>query len=560
MSHVLTQLTQAVREQLSQLSSDDLRWMSGYLAGLADAKAGTGSVVAAPAATAAASRPLLVLYGSQTGNAEGVAKTFADAAKAAGLDVTLASMAGFKAKKLSDAQDIALVVSTHGDGEAPDDAIALHELLGSKRAPDLSQTRFSVLALGDSSYPLFCQTGKDFDERLAAAGSERLLAIKEADVEFQATAQAWQDELLAALADAAPQVQSAAEVSSSAAPQPTRANPMSAEVLAVHPLTIDAGHEVYHLELDVPSLSYQPGDALGIVAQQSDALVQAVLDATRLNADEPVTLDGKKVRLFDALKGKELTTLHPKTVAELQLSEGEGQLPERIRTRSESLTAQQLIDALKPLAPRLYSIASSPKEAEGEVHLTIALVAFEAEGQARFGVASGLVSRLEAGDELKVYVQPNNRFRLPDADQPVIMIGPGTGVAPFRAFMQEREATQAPGRNWLFFGSRHLRNDFLYQTEWQRWLSEGQLSKLSLAFSRDQQDKIYVQHRLKEEGAEVWQWLNDGAYLYVCGDGERMAKDVHQALADLIASHGNTDGETYLNELRAQGRYLRDVY
>ncbi|ROQ30525.1 diflavin oxidoreductase [Gallaecimonas pentaromativorans] len=560
MSHVLTQLTQAVREQLSQLSSDDLRWMSGYLAGLADAKAGTGSVVAAPAATAAASRPLLVLYGSQTGNAEGVAKTFADAAKAAGLDVTLASMAGFKAKKLSDAQDIALVVSTHGDGEAPDDAIALHELLGSKRAPDLSQTRFSVLALGDSSYPLFCQTGKDFDERLAAAGSERLLTIKEADVEFQATAQAWQDELLAALADAAPQVQSAAEVSSSAAPQPTRANPMSAEVLAVHPLTIDAGHEVYHLELDVPSLSYQPGDALGIVAQQSDALVQAVLDATRLNADEPVTLDGKKVRLFDALKGKELTTLHPKTVAELQLSEGEGQLPERIRTRSESLTAQQLIDALKPLAPRLYSIASSPKEAEGEVHLTIALVAFEAEGQARFGVASGLVSRLEAGDELKVYVQPNNRFRLPDADKPVIMIGPGTGMAPFRAFMQEREATQAQGRNWLFFGSRHLRNDFLYQTEWQRWLSEGQLSKLSLAFSRDQQDKIYVQHRLKEEGAEVWQWLNDGAYLYVCGDGERMAKDVHQALADLIASHGNTDGETYLNELRAQGRYLRDVY
>lgn len=560
MSHLLTQLTQAVREQLSQLSSDDLRWMSGYLAGLADAKAGTGSVVAAPAAIAAASRPLLVLYGSQTGNAEGVAKTFADAAKAAGLNVTLASMAGFKAKKLSDAQDIALVVSTHGDGEAPDDAIALHELLGSKRAPDLSQTRFSVLALGDSSYPLFCQTGKDFDERLAAAGSERLLAIKEADVEFQATAQAWQDELLAALADAAPQVQSAAEVSSSAAPQPTRANPMSAEVLAVHPLTIDAGHEVYHLELDVPSLSYQPGDALGIVAQQSDALVQAVLDATRLNADEPVTLDGKKVRLFDALKGKELTTLHPKTVADLQLSEGEGQLPERIRTRSESLTAQQLIDALKPLAPRLYSIASSPKEAEGEVHLTIALVAFEAEGQARFGVASGLVSRLKVGDELKVYVQPNNRFRLPDADKPVIMIGPGTGVAPFRAFMQEREATEAQGRNWLFFGSRHLRNDFLYQTEWQRWLSEGQLSKLSLAFSRDQQDKIYVQHRLKEEGAEVWQWLNEGAYLYVCGDGERMAKDVHQTLADLIASHGNTDGETYLNELRAQGRYLRDVY
>lgn len=559
MTQVLNQLTQAVREQLSQLSSDDLRWLSGYLAGLADGKAqgGQAPVLAAPAT---ASRPLLVLYGSQTGNAEGVAKTFAEAAKAAGLSVTLASMAGFKAKKLSEAQDIALVVSTHGDGEAPDDAIALHELLGSKRAPDLSQTRFSVLALGDSSYPLFCQTGKDFDERLAAAGGERLLAIKEADVEFQAAAQAWQDELLSALAAAVPQVQSAAEVSSTAVAQPTRANPLSAEVLAVQPLTIDAGHEVFHLELDVPSLSYQPGDALGVVVQQSDELVQAVLDATRLNADEIVSIEGKQLRLFDALKGKELTVLHPKTVAQLQLSEGEGQLPERIRTRSESLTAQQLVDALKPLAPRLYSIASSPNEAEGEVHLTVALVAFEAEGNARFGVASGLVSRLQAGDQVQVYVQPNNRFRLPDADKPVIMIGPGTGVAPFRAFMQEREATEAVGRNWLFFGSRNLRNDFLYQTEWQRWLNEGLLSKLSLAFSRDQQDKIYVQHRLQEQGADVWQWLNDGAYLYVCGDAERMAKDVHQALAGIIESHGNTDGETYLNDLRAQGRYLRDVY
>ncbi|WP_192954707.1 diflavin oxidoreductase [Gallaecimonas mangrovi] len=558
MSQVLTQLTQAVREQLTALSSDDLRWLSGYLAGLADGKAQAG---VAPVAATAASRPLLVLYGSQTGNAEGIAKTFADAAKAAGLSVTLASMAGFKAKKLSDAQDIALVVSTHGDGEAPDDAIALHELLGSKRAPDLSQTRFSVLALGDSSYPLFCQTGKDFDERLAAAGSERLLARKDADVDFQATAQQWQDELLTALADAAPQVQSAGTAAQSASgAQPTRANPMSAEVLAVHPLTIDAGHEVYHLELDVPGLVYKAGDALGIVPVQSDELVQAVLGVTRLNGEEAVTVDGKKQRLFAALKHKELTTLHPKTVSELQLSDGEGQLPERIRTRSESLTAQQLVDALKPLAPRLYSIASSQAEVEDEVHLTVALVAFEADGNSRYGVSSGLISRLEVGDEVKVYVQPNNRFRLPEADKPVIMIGPGTGVAPFRAFMQEREAAEASGGNWLFFGSRHLRNDFLYQTEWQRWLGEGVLNKLSLAFSRDQSEKIYVQHRLKEQGSEVWQWLNDGAYLYVCGDAERMAKDVHQALVDVIASHGNTDGETYLNDLRAQGRYLRDVY
>ncbi|WKE66270.1 flavodoxin domain-containing protein [Gallaecimonas kandeliae] len=560
MTQTLTLLSQALREQLTQLGSDDLRWLSGYLAGLADAKAPAGQV-AQVAAPAASRRPLLVLYGSQTGNAEGIAQALAAAAEAAGIEVTLASMAGFKAKKLAGAQDMALVVSTHGDGEAPDDAHELHQLLGSKRAPDLSQARFAVLALGDSSYPLFCQTGKDFDERLAAAGGQRLFARIDADVEFAASAQAFQEALLskllaapaqAAAVTAAPAVQAAA--------QPTRSNPLLAEVLAVHPLTLDAGHEVFHLELDAPGLQYQPGDALGIWPEQSEALVEAVLAATQLGADEPVSLDGKQLRLFDALKLKELTELHPQTVKALGLSEGQGQLPERIRTRSESLSAQQLIDALKPLVPRLYSIASAQREVGEEVHLTVALVAFDADGQSRFGAASGFVSRLQPGDVVRVYVQANNRFRLPAADKDVIMIGPGTGVAPFRAFLQEREAAEATGRNWLFFGSRYLRKDFLYQTEWQRWLAEGQLSRLSLAFSRDQAEKIYVQQRLKEEGSELWQWLEQGAHLYVCGSADPMAKDVHKALAELIETHGKTDGETYLNELRAQGRYLRDVY
>ncbi|WP_341502034.1 flavodoxin domain-containing protein [Gallaecimonas sp. GXIMD4217] len=542
--------------KLKALSPSQLTWLSGYLAGLAE---GQGAPAAA-LPTAAPARPLLVLYGSQTGNAEAVARQLAAAAEAAGLTVTLASMAGFKARKLAEARDLAVVVSTHGDGEAPDDALALHELLGSKRAPDLSQVRFAVFALGDSSYPLFCQTGKDFDQRLEAAGAERLLARVDADVEFVPAASQWQQQLLASLAASAPEQTVVAGAIAEAVAQPTRANPLTAEVLAIHPLTLDAGHEVYHLELDVPGLEYQPGDALGVWPEHSDELVQAVLDATRLNGDEQVQLDGQSLRLFDALKGHELTELHPQVVAELGLSEGQGQLPERIRSRAESITGQQLIDALKPLAPRLYSIASAQSEVGEEVHLTVALVAFDADGNQRFGAASGFISRLGEGDTVRVYVQANNRFRLPADEVPVIMIGPGTGVAPFRAFMQEREATGASGDNWLLFGSRHLRGDFLYQTEWQRWLAEGRLTRLSLAFSRDQQQKIYVQQRLREEGEAVWQWLERGAHLYVCGSAEPMARDVHQALAELIETHGKTDGETYLNELRAQGRYLRDVY
>lgn len=576
-----------LKQLTSELSSVQLAWVSGYLA--ASANQGQGSVETTAETSAAPT--VTILYGSQTGNGRGVAKELAAKAQAQGYAVNLASMGEYNVRQLKQETILLLVVSTHGEGEAPDDAIELHKFLSSKRAPKLDKLHYSVLALGDSSYEFFCQTGKDFDARLSALGATSLLPLVECDVDYEDISQQWQDSVVEAVKPYI-QASSASVVSIGTASvagesEYTKQNPYTAEVLVSQKITgRDSDRDVRHVEIDLgeSGLTYQVGDALGVWFSNNEVLVDEVIAALGLAADDDVTVSKQSLSLKAALTDKkELTQLYPglvKTWAELSgnaelaaISEDKEQtrqfilkhqLADLVAIYPAKVSAVQLVDMLRPLTPRLYSIASSQAEVEAEVHLTVALVEDERQGQARFGGASHFLASAEEGQQVNVYVEPNNHFRLPEnPETPVIMVGPGTGVAPFRAFMQQRAVDGVSGDSWLFFGNPHFEQDFLYQVEWQQYLKNGDLSRLDVAFSRDQAHKVYVQHRIAEQAEALWQWLQNGAHVYICGDAERMAKDVHQALVNIAVEQGGLsadDAEAYFETLRSEKRYQKDVY
>lgn len=576
-----------LKQLTSELSSVQLAWVSGYLA--ASANQGQGSVETTAETSAAPT--VTILYGSQTGNGRGVAKELAAKAQAQGYAVNLASMGEYNVRQLKQETILLLVVSTHGEGEAPDDAIELHKFLSSKRAPKLDKLHYSVLALGDSSYEFFCQTGKDFDARLSALGATSLLPLVECDVDYEDISQQWQDSVVEAVKPYI-QASSASVVSIGTASvagesEFTKQNPYTAEVLVSQKITgRDSDRDVRHVEIDLgeSGLTYQVGDALGVWFSNNEVLVDEVIAALGLAADDNVTVSKQSLSLKAALTDKkELTQLYPglvKTWAELSgnaeiaaISEDKEQtrqfilkhqLADLVAIYPAKVSAVQLVDMLRPLTPRLYSIASSQAEVEAEVHLTVALVEDERQGQARFGGASHFLASAEEGQQVNVYVEPNNHFRLPEnPETPVIMVGPGTGVAPFRAFMQQRAVDGVSGDSWLFFGNPHFEQDFLYQVEWQQYLKNGDLSRLDVAFSRDQAHKVYVQHRIAEQAEALWQWLQNGAHVYICGDAERMAKDVHQALVNIAVEQGGLsadDAEAYFETLRSEKRYQKDVY
>ncbi|MGB1263010.1 MAG: assimilatory sulfite reductase (NADPH) flavoprotein subunit [Cognaticolwellia sp.] len=588
-----TQLA-SFKQSISDLSPLQLAWASGYLA----AKAENTSTAVAPVAVASAtSSTLTILYGSQTGNAKGVAKSLAAQATAAGLTVDLKSMGEIKPKAIKNITHLLIVASTNGEGEAPDDAIALHEFLSSKKAPRLESLHYSVLALGDTSYEFFCQTGKDFDLYLEKLGAKRIAERVDCDVDYDADANTWSTQVIeqakALLGDnnVASNVVTLASATS-AQDLYSKQNPYSAEFLLSQKITgRDSAKDVRHIEIDLgeSGISYQAGDALGVWFENSPALVDELITALALNADELVTVADDSTSLAVALKTKlEITQASINFVefwaqlsnkqALLALLDDKAALREYAANHQvvdvvksapvatdAKVTAQEFVDALRKITPRLYSIASSQSEVEEEVHLTVGLVQYQTEDAERQGGASGfLANGIEEGGEVKVFIEHNDNFRLPaNNETPVIMIGPGTGVAPFRAFMQEREATEANGDNWLFFGDQTFTQDFLYQVEWQNYLKSGLLTKIDLAFSRDQAEKVYVQDRLKENASEVFSWLERGAHIYVCGDMSRMAKDVEAALLAIIAAEGKLSAEqasAYLKDLRNAKRYQKDVY
>ncbi|HEY5850268.1 MAG TPA: assimilatory sulfite reductase (NADPH) flavoprotein subunit [Lysobacter sp.] len=582
------------------LDANGLWWLSGYAAGLASSTATTVPATALPAAEAQAAGRLTIVYGSQTGNAKRLAEQLARQAETAGLPVRLLRADAYPTRELKDERNLYLVISTQGDGDPPDDARALVEFIAGKRVPQLKQLRYAVLGLGDSSYPQFCAIGQKLDERLAELGATRLLPRGDADLDIETIATPWLAQALGKAKDALKPSTPLATVTPlrplPAAPVHGRESPFPAELLLNQRLVSRASSvgrpgpdkDVRHIELSLEGsgLHYEPGDALGLWPSNPPALVDAVLSTLQLDGNDDVSHGGVTQPLRQWLGDKrELTRLARPFVASLaaqarsdelngllapgqqaQLARllGEQQVIDLLAQYRADWSGEELVAALRPLTPRLYSIASSQKQVGDEVHLTVAHVEYDNGHGTRWGAASHQLAASAEGARLPVFIEHNDRFRLPaDASRDVIMIGPGTGVAPFRGFLQERAAIDATGRNWLLFGNPHFRTDFLYQVEWQQALKDGRLQRLDLAFSRDQEHKVYVQHRLREQGRELYDWLESGAHLYVCGDATRMARDVHAALLEAIAVHGGKsaeDANDYLNHLQQQGRYARDVY
>ncbi|MHA6686954.1 assimilatory sulfite reductase (NADPH) flavoprotein subunit [Mesorhizobium sp. A556] len=578
-------------------------WISGYFAGIDHARALHGETAiplrlsepAVSAPVAVASRTLTILYAGETGNSAGVAKALAEAFRAQGGSPTVVDVVDYKPRKLKDEQDLLVVTSTHGEGDAPLSAVGFFEFVEGRKAPRLEGVRFAVLALGDSTYEHYCGAGKRLDARLEELGAERLAERIDCDVDYDEPAAAWTKTALELLAPKTIQASVPAQAVGSAAPSITpsafnKKNPFAATVIDNLVLTgSGSSKETRHIELSLAGsgLTYEPGDALGMMPRNDPALVEALLDALSLAADAPLSIKERATTLGEALVDTlEITAATPRFLdhwaglseaGELQALRG----AENAEAHRTFLRDHHIIDVvrrypvagiepqafaagLRPLQPRLYSIASSLSTAPDEAHLTVSTVRYDLHGEPREGVASGHFAKRAAPDAaIPVYIQANSHFRLPDDDKPIIMIGAGTGVAPYRAFLQEREARGASGKSWLFFGERNFDSDFLYQTEWQELLKDGVLSRMSVAFSRDATTKTYIQHRLAEQARDVYAWLEEGAHVYVCGDGARLAPDVHSALAAIVEQQGARSSAAagdYLATLKNDHRYQIDVY
>ncbi|WP_069838735.1 assimilatory sulfite reductase (NADPH) flavoprotein subunit [Bacillus sp. F56] len=584
---------------LPTLTESQKIWLSGYLSAQsvsAQETAGApAAAVSVEAPAPAVSKEVTVLYGSQTGNAQGLAENAGKQLEQSGFQVTVSSMSDFKPNQLKKVTNLLIVVSTHGEGDPPDNALSFHEFLHGRRAPKLENLRFSVLALGDSSYEFFCQTGKEFDQRLEELGGERISPRVDCDLDYDEPAAEWLEGVLKGLNEAgggsaAPAPAAAAQTGESSY---SRTNPFRAEVLENLNLNgRGSNKETRHVELSLEGsgLTYEPGDSLGVYPENDPELVELLLKEMNWDPEEIVTLNkqGDVRPLKEALISHyEITVLTKPLLEQAAQLTGSEELRELLAPGNEenakayiegrdlldlvrdygpfSVSAQQFVSILRKMPARLYSIASSLSANPDEVHLTIGAVRYDAHGRERKGVCSILCAeRLQPGDTLPVYVQHNQNFKLPkDPETPIIMVGPGTGVAPFRSFMQEREETGAEGKAWMFFGDQHFVTDFLYQTEWQNWLKDGVLTKMDVAFSRDTEEKVYVQHRMLEQSAELFEWLQEGAAVYICGDEKHMAHDVHNTLLEIIEKEGNMsreEAEAYLADMQQQKRYQRDVY
>ena len=591
----LTPLSDQQHQQLQQLltgmSPQQVAWAGGFLSGLA---ASAGGV--AVAATASAQPDITILVGSQTGNSEKLAKLTHERATAKGLRTVVKKMGDYKTNQLKSEKNLLVIVSTHGEGEPPDNAREMHEFIFSKRAPQLKQTHFSVLALGDSSYEHFCKTGSDFDKRLEELGAVRLHNRVDCDVDYDDKADAWIEAVLTELAGRVGTASTSAVSVSVVAPAPaapvySRRNPFPATKLEDIVLNGRGSQkEVHHIELSLAEsgLTYEPGDSLGVYPTNDPQVIAELLGALHLSGENLVTVEGKKTTMREAFANLLEVTIITRPVLQkyaalaqskqldaLLTEDRKKELSEFLYGRElvdlvsefpvKGILPQTFIDCLRKLPPRLYSIASSLKQHPDEVHLTVAAVRYASHGRKRKGVCSTyLADRIGEEVKIPVYMDANSNFKLPeDPSRPIIMIGPGTGVAPFRAFIEEREAVGATGKNWLFFGDQHFTTDFLYQAEWQKYHKSGLLNKINVAFSRDQDQKIYVQHRMAEESKAFYAWLQDGAHVYVCGDEKRMAHDVHEALIQLVAREGafsREHAEEYVKLLQKDKRYQRDVY
>ncbi|AJK86648.1 MULTISPECIES: assimilatory sulfite reductase (NADPH) flavoprotein subunit [Lysinibacillus] len=576
-----------LNELLPQLTLEQKIWLNGYLSA---PQATQEAVVETLPVADPITKTITILYGSQTGNSQGLAEKYASLLKAQNVDVTVSSLGKFKASNLKKISNLLLIVSTHGEGDPPDQAIQFYEFLHSKRAPKLEHLQYSVLALGDSSYEFFCKTGKDLDEQFAKLGATRIVPRTDCDVDYDDAAAQWfsavQQEFLKQATTISVTSTQSDEIQG--ATTYSRKNPFYAEVLENINLNgRGSKKETRHLELSIEGANFQfePGDSIGIQPENSEPLVDALLGVLQFDPATEVTVLDETVSLKNALQKKlEITVLSKPVLEKIKaytehhefssLLEEPNAWKEYAKGRDLldvvedfapfTWSAQQFVDILRKIPSRLYSIASSQLANHDEVHLTISKVSYETNGRQRLGVCSGSVAELQIGATLPIYVHKNPNFRLPEQKEtPIIMIGAGTGIAPYRAFLEEREELGVEGKAWLIFGDQHFVTDFLYQTDWQRWLASGTLSQMHIAFSRDTDKKVYVQHKLEENAANFYEWLEQGAVIYVCGDEKSMAADVDATIHRIIEQQGQKTSEqakAFVQELKQQKRYQRDVY
>ena len=600
-----------INELLQTLTPEQKVWLSGYLVANQQLTSGTsetqGSQIGAISKDTETmlqqneptiqpeKRAITLLYGSETGNAQGLAEIFEERLSNIGHNVTLKAMDEFKPKNLKNVEDLFIITSTQGEGDPPDNAAELHEFIHGRKAPKLEGVRFSVLALGDQTYEFFCQTGRDFDKKLEELGAERLYERVDCDVDYEEDAEKWMANVINTIDSAPEGTQSEQVVSesikSAKEKKYSKANPYQAEVLENINLNgRGSNKETRHIEflLDNFGEEYEVGDCLVVVPKNDPALVELLISTLGWDPGDQIQIseDGDTISLEEALSSYfEITKLtrpllqnaaayFDNEVLEDKVQDSEW-IQNYIEGRDfidllndfppEELEPEDLYQILRKLPPREYSISSSYQSLPDEVHITVGAVRYNTHGRDRSGVCSvQFAERIQPGDTVPIYLKRNPNFKFPkDGDTPVIMIGPGTGIAPFRAHMQEREEYGYKGNTWLFFGDQHFTTDFLYQTEWQEWLKDGVLEKMNVAFSRDTDQKVYVQHRIAEHSKEFNEWLEKGASIYICGDEKNMAKDVHQAIRNVLVKEQNLteeDAESYLKQMKKDKRYQRDVY
>ena len=600
-----------INELLQTLTPEQKVWLSGYLVANQQLTLGTsdtqGSQIGAVSKDTETilqqneptiqpeKRAITLLYGSETGNAQGLAEIFEERLSNIGHNVTLKAMDEFKSKNLKNVEDLFIITSTQGEGDPPDNAAELHEFIHGRKAPKLEGVRFSVLALGDQTYEFFCQTGKDFDKKLEELGAERLYERVDCDVDYEEDAEKWMANVINTIDSAPEGTQSEQVVSesikSAKEKKYSKANPYQAEVLENINLNgRGSNKETRHIEflLDNFGEEYEVGDCLVVLPQNDPALVELLMSTLGWDPGDQIQIseDGDTISLEEALTSYfEITKLTRPLLQNAAAYFDNEALEDKVQDSEwiqnyiegrdfidllndfppEELEPEDLYQILRKLPPREYSISSSYQSLPDEVHITVGAVRYNTHGRDRSGVCSvQFAERIQPGDTVPIYLKRNPNFKFPkNGDTPVIMIGPGTGIAPFRAHMQEREEYGYKGNTWLFFGDQHFTTDFLYQTEWQEWLKDGFLEKMNVAFSRDTDQKVYVQHRIAEHSKEFNEWLEKGASIYICGDEKNMAKDVHQAIRNVLVKEQNLteeDAESYLKQMKKDKRYQRDVY
>jgi len=557
-----------LEELIKNSSNEELIWMNGYLNGI------IRNTIASPApvvaATDGAGKKITIVYGTETGNSKKLATDFAAKAKQNHVHAKVIGMDQYRLTDLSKEEYLLAVISTHGEGEPPAAAKKFYDHIHNNGFK-LEKLKYGVLALGDTSYPLFCKTGEDVDEQLNKLGGNRIVPLQKCDVEYDDEANNWINTVLKNIT--APKTATVIAAPATAPVAKKGKQTYSGKVITSINLN-DRGSnkETYHIEIEAEGLEYQCGDSIGIIAENDSQLVTDIIATANIDGNKSLEFKKEKVTIYELLKRKinivhltERLVLLYATATGHNIPAGRYDLLDLLKKYPVKNATQfeEILVTLNAISPRLYTIASSPAAHDGEVHIVVVKDTYTANDKKRFGLCSDHLSRLKVNSKQQFFVQPNKRFRLPAENKDIIMVGPGTGIAAFRSFLAERDATGASGRNWLFFGEQHFASDFLYQTEIQNWHETGVLHKVNLAFSRDQQEKIYVQHKMLQHGAELYEWLNGGASFFVCGKKHPMSTDVENALLQIIQQYGNKteeEAKKYLEHLEEEGRYEKDVY